>query len=296
MDKLSLFFESWEFFQDAAISGLLAGSLLGAIGIYILLGRMVFLSAALSQTASAGVAFALWLPALMGLHIHDAAPWYLQPILISFILTLCIFLVISIQMRKSRFPDALLAALYLGGGAATILIGKQIVHEIQDVQQLLIGNAVLVEHQDYIGLIVITAILLSLFIYCHRGFEAASFSPDGAQVARIPVTALNMVKFVALVLAITYTTRMMGAMPVFALSCLPAVASRHAPNVRTMFFSALFIGAFCGFGGYIAAFLFDFPVGPTQTALALFIVICCEIFFAIWQKAKTHHNMIKENV
>ncbi len=296
MDKLNLFFESWEFFQEAAISGLLAGMLLGATGIYILLGRMVFLSAALSQTASAGVAFALWLPALLGLHIHDTTPWYLHPILISFILTLCIFLAVSIQMRKTRFPDALLAALYLGGGAATILIGKKIVHEIQDIQQLLIGNAVLVEHQDYIGLIVIAAILLSLFIYCHRGFEAASFSPDAAQVAGIPVTALNMIKFIALVLAITYTTRMMGAMPVFALSCLPAVAARHAPNVRTMFFIALFIGACCGFGGYIAAFIFDFPVGPTQTALALSIVICCEIFFTIWQKTKHHHRMKKENI
>ncbi|MBQ9396595.1 MAG: metal ABC transporter permease [Proteobacteria bacterium] len=296
MDKLILFFESWEFFQEAAISGLLAGSLLGAIGIYILLGRMVFLSAALSQTASAGVAFALWLPALLGLHFHDSTPWYLQPILISFILTLCIFLMVSIQMRKSKFPDALLAALYLGGGAATILIGKQIVHEIQDVQQLLVGNAVLVDHQEYIGLIAITAVILSLFIYCHRGFEAASFGPDAAQVAGIPVTLLNIIKFVALVLAITYTTRMMGAMPVFALSCLPAVASRHAPNVRSMFYIALFTGAFCGFGGYIAAFIFDFPVGPTQAALALLIVILSELIFAIWRNLKSHHSIIKENV
>ena len=104
----------------------------------------------------------------------------------------------------------------------------------------------------------------------------------------MPVTTLNMVKFVALVLAITYTTRMMGAMPVFALSCLPAVAARHAPNVRTMFFIALFIGAFCGLGGYITAFVFDFPVGPTQTALALLITIFCELSFAIWHQFKPH--------
>lgn len=276
MDKLTLFFESWEFFEEAAISGALAGALLGALGIYILLGRMVFLSAALSQTASAGVAFALWLPALLGLHFDGGVPWYMQPILLSFILTLGVFLVSSLVLRNAKFPDAILAALYLGGGAATILIGKQIVHEIQDVQQLLIGNAVLVEHHEYLGLIIITGILLSLFVYGHRGFEAASFWPDASQVAGIPVTAINLVKFVALVLAITYTTRMMGAMPVFALSCLPAVAARHAPNVRSMFFIALGIGAFCGFGGYIFAFVFDFPVGPTQTALALVVAVVCE--------------------
>ncbi len=285
MDKLTLFFDSWEFFAEAAISGALAGALLGALGIYILLGRIVFLSAALSQTASAGVAFALWLPALLGLHFHDGAPWYMQPILISFILTLGVFLIASLVLRRAKLPDAILAALYLGGGAATILIGKQIVHEIQDVQQLLIGNAVLVEHNEYIGLIFITLILLGIMIYGHRGFESASFWPDASQVAGIPVTALNLVKYVALVLAITYTTRMMGAMPVFALSCLPAVAARHAPNVRIMFFISLAIGACCGFVGYIFAFIFDFPVGPTQTALALAVALLGEgVHFMIQKK------------
>lgn len=286
MDKLMLFFESWEFFREAALSGALAGALLGGLGVYILLGRIVFLSAALSQAASAGVAFALWLPALLGVHFHEGAPWYFQPILISFVLTLGVYLIVSLVLRRAKFPDAILAGLYLGGGALTILIGKQIVHEIQDVQQLLIGNAVLVEHGEYIGLIIITSVLLTMFIYAHRGFEAASFSPDASQTAGIPVTALNLVKSVALVLAITYTTRMMGAMPVFALSCLPAVASRHCSNVWRMFFCALGIGTFCGFGGYIFAFIFDFPVGPTQTALALVMVLICECIFAMIKKIK----------
>ena len=286
MDKLGLFFDSWEFFREAALSGAFAGALLGGIGIYILLGRIVFLSAALSQVASAGVAFALWLPALLGMHVHDNVPWYFQPILVSFVITLGVFLIASLMLRKAKFPDSILAALYLGGASATILIGTQIVHEIQDVQQLLIGNAVLVEHAEFVGLMVISSLILAMFIYAHRAFESASFWPDASQVAGVPVTAINLVKFVALTLAITYTTRMMGAMPVFALSCLPAVAARHTSNVRTMFICALAIGAFCGFAGYILAFVFDFPVGPTQTALALAYALFSEIIYFCIKRIK----------
>ena len=54
MEKLQLFIESWEFFREASIAGLLAGALLGALGCYIVHGRMVFMSAALSQVSSAG--------------------------------------------------------------------------------------------------------------------------------------------------------------------------------------------------------------------------------------------------
>ena len=55
---LSAFFEAWDLFREPALAGAVAGALLGMLGIYVVLRRMVFLSAALSQSASLGVSLA----------------------------------------------------------------------------------------------------------------------------------------------------------------------------------------------------------------------------------------------
>lgn len=269
MEKWNQFIENWDFFREAALSGTFAGALLGALGTYILLGRMVFMSAALSQVSSAGVALGFWLLPLLGLHAHDSE----FPMWCSMGLSLVIFAATAIPLRKSKTPDALLAVIYLCASSATLLICTQIVHEIQDVQQLLTGNAVLVEHEDYVMLAVMTPILLALFSYGHRAFESAMFRHEQSRVAGVPTNIIRIVIQMILVLVIAGTTQMMGALPVFALSCLPALAAKNAATFRQMFFLAMCIGAACGFGGYVLAFMADFPVGPSQTALAGMIAI-----------------------
>ena len=274
MEKIKLFIESWDFFREAALSGLFSGALLGALGCYILLGRMVFMSAALSQVSSAGVAASLWAVSLLGIHAHG--PFI--PAIVSILLSLFIFGAIARPLHTSKTPDAILAAVYLAGASATILICTQIVHEIQDVQQLLTGNAVLVEHGDFLQLLVMSPLILGFFIYAHRAFEAAMFWNDTARVARIPVHTIRLLIQCTLVIVIASTTRMMGALPVFALSCMPALAAKPAPTFRRMFLYAMLIGAGCGFGGYVLAFVADFPVGPSQTAMAVLCACLSQLF------------------
>ncbi|MBR4985217.1 MAG: metal ABC transporter permease [Proteobacteria bacterium] len=287
MERIGLFFESWDFFGEAALASGMAGALLGALGIYILLGRLVFMSVTTAQVSSAGVALAFWLTGLAGagassMHDHaqdleaaTASPLVamLSPGVFSILFTIAVMAVANIWVRRSRSPEAILAVLYLFGAAATVLIGTQIVHELSDVQQLLIGNAVLVAHEDFVGLAVLASVMLVLFAVFHRGLEASAFWPQTAKVAGLPVRVINAIRLIALTVAIAYTTRVMGALPVFAFSCLPALAARAcAPNLRVMFFVALGIGACSGFCGYVAAFVLDMPVGPVQTAVSLMFV------------------------
>ena len=50
---VSDFFAAWELFREPALAGAVAGLLLGWVGLYVALRRMVFLSAAMTQTADA---------------------------------------------------------------------------------------------------------------------------------------------------------------------------------------------------------------------------------------------------
>jgi hypothetical protein len=59
-------------FRDAIWVGGLAGALLGAIGVHVVLRRMVFASSAIAQAAALGVALSFWIPAIVDPSGHAA--------------------------------------------------------------------------------------------------------------------------------------------------------------------------------------------------------------------------------
>ena len=76
---MSGFLEFWsgrDLWLEPMIAGVLAGAVLGYIGVFVVLKRMVFVSAALSELSGVGVAFAFYLGALIGIdpHAHGAVP------------------------------------------------------------------------------------------------------------------------------------------------------------------------------------------------------------------------------
>jgi hypothetical protein len=66
----------------------------------------------------------------------------------------------------------------------------------------------------------------------------------------------------------------LGALPVFALSTLPALSALLLGcGIGLAFLVATLLGALAGVGGYLAAFLLGFPVGASQTVLASLCVL-----------------------
>jgi zinc transport system permease protein len=81
-----------------------------------------------------------------------------------------------------------------------------------------------------------------------------------------------------LALAISLTTRVIGALPTFAFSVLPAlVAIRIARNVPQALLLATTVGAIAGFSGYVVAFVYELPVGAAQTLVAATFVALTEL-------------------
>jgi zinc transport system permease protein len=86
------------------------------------------------------------------------------------------------------------------------------------------------------------------------------------------VPLLKVLLLATVALAVSVTTRTIGALPVFAFSTLPALAaSRFCPSLGTTLPFAALLGAVAGFGGYLAAFVWELPVGASQTAVALLL-------------------------
>lgn len=267
---LSDFFAAWELFRDPVLAGVIAGATLGYLGVYIVLRRMVFVSAALSQAAGLGVAIAFYAQIALG-----ATGLLGDPLVMAMIFTIATMLLLmreGVERWVSR--ESVLGAVYLVGGAGALLVGTKIRQEAHDIQAILFGAAVLVTPADLTKLEVVGVASLLLQVVAGRGLRLVSFDRDGARIRGLPVRLLDLCLFVSIALSVSVSTRVLGALPVFAFSVLPAMgAIMLAPNVRAALLLAAVFGALAGGAGYVTAFLYTWPVGASQTAFAAALVI-----------------------
>jgi zinc transport system permease protein len=263
--SLPAFFGAWELFREAALSGAAAGALLGWLGVYVVLRRMVFLSAALSQAAGFGVTLAFFAQVYGGVPAGVASP----TLGATFTTMLATAGVMVDRSLTGARRDSILGCIYLVGAAGALVVGTRIVQELQDIETVLFGSAVAVLPEQFRLLGLLAAGLLGLHLWWARGFIAASFDGEGARIRGLPVKVLDGVLLGSLALAISVCTRVLGALPVFALSVLPALSAvAAAVNVRHALVVAALLGSVSGFGGYVMAFCFKLPVGASQVLVA----------------------------
>ncbi len=290
---LKSFFQLWELFEQAVLAGVFCGAMLGALGVYIVARRMVFLSATVAQMSSLGVALAFassqvvpWFRSWEGVAAVmggvGVAVWTIVSPLFSTpqlgALSMAIVTALLFVNRDRASSERMLGVLFVAGSATTLAVAPFIVEDMHDVQSLLFGTAVIVEEGDFRTLRAMCVVLLAMQLLFWRGFVAVGFDRLDARVRRLPVTAIELVLLVSLAIAVAVSTRVIGALPSFAFSILPAMAAlRLAPNMQWGLVVGAILGAFSAFAGYICAFLYDLPVGASQAVIGVMIVALVEL-------------------
>ena len=267
---LAAFLEAWELFEAPVVAGAIAGALVGLLGVYVVLRRMVFLAGALSQSAGLGVALAFLGRIRFGFEGLLGSPTFGAALATMVTATV----LVSGRSQAGARRDGLLGMAWLVGAAGTLAAGTRIAEEVQDIQSILFGSAVVVLDDDLTRLIALAVPVGLLHVWWRRGFLQAAFDPEGARVRGLPVWLLDAVLIGTIALSISLCTRVLGALPVFAFSVLPAMAAgRVSAHIERALWVAALIGAACGAGGYVLAWRFDLPVGASQTLLAAAAVL-----------------------
>lgn len=252
---------NWDLYQDAVCSGIAAGAVLGLLGVFVVLRRAVFVTAAVSQAAGLGVAVAFFTSIHAGLE--------LPPVGVAFAFGVGAALLIGAFRKAPR--EAVVGFVYLATSAAAVIVGAYITQEAHDIAAILFGSAVLVRPEDLRLVLAVGGVVTAIVLVTRRGLVFAGLDPETARVQGLPVRGLEMLLAFLVAAEVSVTTRALGALPVFAFAVLPAVAAlglaRRLPGALAI--SAL-LGGIAGGLGYLAAFLFELPVGASQAALAAF--------------------------
>ncbi|ACY16420.1 metal ABC transporter permease [Haliangium ochraceum] len=269
------FVAAWELFRDPVLSAGIAGLVLGFLAVYVVLRRMVFVSAAVTQGAGLGVALAFYAAIHLGIDIDPGLGAVATALLIAGLLVLD-----PGRLGLSRETVLGLAFALCGGGA--VLVGARISQEAHDIQAILFGIGVMVAPEDLRAIEIAALALMLVHLWLFRGLCFASFDPVAARVQGLPVRVLDAVLLASLGIMIGVAARALGSLPVFALSTMPGAAAVLLGRGRLAltFALAAALGSAAGVGGYLLAFFWELPVGGAQTVLAVVIAIAAALALA----------------
>jgi zinc transport system permease protein len=261
------FIGAWELFRNPMLCAMAAGAVLGFLGVFVVLRRMVFVSAGVTQSAGLGVALTFYFDIHLGLH--------LDPLLGAAALALIATLALSLDVSALPVPrEALLGLVFALGGGGAVLLGDRISQEAHDIEAILFGSAVLVRPFDLLIVLVAGALVLGVCLWWLRGLVFASFDPDAARAQGLPVALLDRTLFVCIGVMVGVSARALGSLPVFAFSVMPA-ATALLMGLRLPWALAVAtaLGAVSGVSGYLFAFFYQFPVGGSQTVAACGLMV-----------------------
>jgi zinc transport system permease protein len=261
------FSSGWQLgiYQDPVLCGILAGAILGLLGVFVVLRRAVFVTAAISQSAGLGVVLAF------ALQIHGGVP--VPPVLGALALALLATSLLALRGERTIIArERVVGFCYIAASAAAVLVGDRIAQEAHDVAAILFGAAVLVRPEDLLLVAIVAVGSAALVAVSYRGLVFAGFDPEGARVHGLPVGLIELGLWLLVAIAVSVTTRAIGALPVFAFAVLPAMGALSlVRRLGHALIAAAAFGAVSGGAGYVLAFFLQFPVGAAQAALAVVV-------------------------
>lgn len=267
--KLAEFLAAREIWEIPLAASIVSGALLGVLGVYVVLRRTVFVSAALTQLSTLGLVATL----LVEERVHIQTEHASEQLAVAILFSVAGALLLG-AFRPRRLPaEAGVGAAWVVASAAVVLGVSQLVHAAHDLGGMVFGNAVAVPAGDLAVIAVVAVVCVAVHALFAKELAFVSFDPETALSLGMPVRRWDALLFLTIGLAIPVTARALGALPVFAFLTLPAAAAlAGGARFRAAFAIAGVIGVLSAAAGYVLSWVWEIPTGATMVAIAALFV------------------------
>jgi zinc transport system permease protein len=271
------FAEFWagrELWREPLMAGVLAAALLSYLGVFVVLRRMVFVSAALSEISGVGVATAFYVGSVAGIdpHSHGAIPVLLEPVWFSLVFACVAAALFSLRPGHRKLaPETIVGLGYIVASALVLAIlnSPRIAQEAHAVGDILFGNAVTVPRAQIYALGAAGAAAVLAHALFFKELLFVSYDPETAVVQGVGVFRYEMLLNVIIAIVISVATRAVGALPVFAFTVVPAAAALMlTENIRATIPLSIVFGVIAAAVGYYVSWIEQLPTGATMVVVA----------------------------
>jgi zinc transport system permease protein len=253
----------YEFMHNALIAGIIAAVLCGVIGIYIILNRVVFISGGIAHTAFGGI----------GLGYFLGRDPLLFAILFSIAAAIGIGILSSIRSRVSE--DTAIGVFWATGmslGIVFLSISKSYAPDLFDY---LFGNILAVSCNDIRLIFGLTLVMVAVVGLLYKELVILSFDPSYGEALGLPIKKLRLLLLCMVALSVVVLIKIVGIILVIALLTIPGAISRqYARGLPEIMALSIVLGIFFVFFGLAISFYLNIPSGATiiLTAAAVFFV------------------------
>lgn len=287
METINLLFE---LFPYAILGSIVAGIICSFLGVFVVSQRVVFLGAALTQAAIAGVAFSFlhflnleqMLANLLGIQsIDDSFLHHFEHTFFSLLFALIAVLIFSQSYRQKYLTtDSLLGIIFVFTIAIRIIfIQKSPIAEVAEIESILKGDILFIGSEEFYTLLFLLVIISLIFSVFKKQFKFVTFDADTAAAHGINDRMWLLIFYLTVGIGISLTTRFVGDVFTFAFLILPAsIAILLAKRITNVFIYSIIIGAVVPPIAIYFAFILDVSSGPTAV-IVVFVLFIIAFFY-----------------
>lgn len=266
MDLLIEIF-SERFIQVGLAASVILGGICAYLGVFLILKRIVFVGAALSQMAAVGVVIGHMIGHKIGLNFEALA------FLFSILGVLFFWLPVS---GGSITRESLIGFSYIFASALAILIiAKDPLAEVENLD-LFSGNILFVSDFDLLLISGISGIIFIVHMIFRKEFIFVSFDLTTAQTLKIPARFYDFLIYFTLGIAISVGIRSAGMLFIFSSLVIPAMTGLSLfQRLKWIFLASVLSIWLSSIIGIVVSYWFDFPTGPAISVTNALILLIC---------------------
>ncbi len=194
------------------LAGAILAVLCGFLSVRINLHRQVFLSAALGQTASLGIAIGLFF------EIHD-------PTWISLCLSFLTLLFVGVALKDRHTPGEVpLGIMFAAGSSGSILFASKSASGREEIMHLLEGDMLFATDAAVLRLGLVAVLLLTLLTFFERQLTFIGFDPKGAEALGYKVAMWHTALLTGIAVSVVLGMECGGLLFTFGCLVIPGAA------------------------------------------------------------------------
>lgn len=237
----------YQFMSCAFLASTFIAITCGVVGVYVVARSFSFLAHTLSEIGFAGAAFAVFI---------GIAP--LWGMLLFTLLGSISVGELSMHSDQKEGSISAISALFIGLGVLFLAISGS---NSRYATNILFGSIIGVDEEGVIQLVILSIIVLLLIFIVQRQLNFDSFDHIGALAHGIKTGLIGVIFLIALAMAVSIGSQIVGSLLVFILLTLPSSTARYlGKTISSMIAWSISIALIGVWAGLYLGFITDWPV------------------------------------
>jgi zinc transport system permease protein len=241
----------FDFMQNALIAGILVSIACGIIGTFVVVNRIVFISAGIAHAAYGGIGIGYF--------------FKFSPVLGAILFSVFSALGMGIVQRKfQERADTLIGVMWAIGMSLGIILIDLTPGYKADLMSYLFGSILAVPRTDLLIMLGLDFVIILFVWLLYQELLAISFDETFATVRNVPVNTIYLLLMAAIALTVVMMMRVVGLIMVISLLTIPAaISGQFVKNLKQMMLIATILGVIFNIMGLWLSYSFNLTSGAT---------------------------------